>query len=164
MSAVIDAIAGNFIGYDLIIFIIGLVNGFILYITNIKLKYFREAIYRPNDLAARKKNEEIIDKVTKEDLNKIKKARAEANGYYSIFANVIAIFPLLGLLGTVISLINVAGDGSFENTQYSFMLSLTSTLWGMIFAILYKICDARISPEVEMLNSDAKRAIIVQED
>ena len=162
---IFDAIRSNFFGYDLIIVLLAICNGAIYWHTKNKLKQFREAIYRPSDLAARHKNEELLERITLEDLTKIKKARAEANRLYSFFSNAIAIFPLLGLLGTVIALINVAGaDAGFDATQHSFMMSLTSTFWGMISAIIYKFFDAGISPEVELLNSDAKRVITTQED
>lgn len=163
--AVIDAIVSNFFGYDLIIIIIAFINGLFFVFTKSGLNRFNKALYyRPNDLALRKKNEEVLDRVTDEDLKEIKKTRSSANRWYTLFGNMITIFPLLGLLGTVLALMNVASGSGFENIQYSFMVSLTSTFWGMIFAIIFKLCDSLISADMEICNIDATRVLTVQED
>jgi len=44
------------------------------------------------------------------------------------------------------------------------MMSLTSTFWGVSFAIAFKVCDSTISARVEQLNNDANRIVVTQED
>lgn len=72
------------------------------------------------------------------------------NQWYSFFSNTVAVFPLLGMLGTVISLYNLAGD--LADTTTSFFSALSSTIWGIVFAIIGKCADAFIAPKVEAEN------------
>lgn len=63
--------------------------------------------------------------------------RRQMNLSYTIFENITTIFPLMGLLGTVISLIPmVKSIGTIE--QGLFFSALTSTFWGIVFAIIFK--------------------------
>ncbi|MCL2187833.1 MAG: MotA/TolQ/ExbB proton channel family protein [Defluviitaleaceae bacterium] len=160
----INAIAGNLWGYDTLIIFAAMANSVLFMLTKWKLRQFGAAIYMQNDASLYGKNAEILVKVGIEDVKKIKNARHVVNQLYSVFTNVITIFPLLGLIGTVYALINITGAGGMDNMQDSFMISLTSTFWGMIFAIVYKIADATISPDVERYNNDADRTIAKQED
>ncbi|MBQ7176180.1 MAG: MotA/TolQ/ExbB proton channel family protein, partial [Victivallales bacterium] len=74
-------------------------------------------------------------------------SRSKSEQLYSWFANMTAIFPLLGILGTVISLLPMVAD--MENMQQNFFAALTSTLWGLIFAIAAKIADAPLAAKME---------------
>ena len=69
---------------------------------------------------------------------------------YNIFTTLITIFPLLGMLGTVFGLLglNLAID-DMENIKNNFFIALTSTAWGIIFSIIFKLCNAVISNGVE---------------
>jgi len=63
--------------------------------------------------------------------------RRRMNLSYTVFENITTIFPLMGLLGTVISLIPmVKSIGTIE--QGLFFSALTSTFWGIVFAIIFK--------------------------
>ena len=159
-----NAIANNFIGYDTAIIIMAIANFVFYRITIHKIKILELLIHKTTDMSLGKMDEERVVKRTIDELDAIKKARIKVNQWYSLFVNIISIFPLLGLLGTIISLIFTAGEGNLENTQQYFMMSLTSTFWGMIFAIAYKISDAFVSPEVERLNNDAERMVVKQDE
>ena len=74
-------------------------------------------------------------------------SRKQANGYYAVFVNLTGIFPLLGILGTVISLIPMVSD--LENMQHNFHTALTSTFWGLVFAIIFKFLDGFLSARIE---------------
>ena len=64
-----------------------------------------------------------------------------------LFVNLTGIFPLLGILGTVISLLGMVGD--MTNVQDNFYGALTSTFWGLVFAIIFKFLDGIISAKIE---------------
>ena len=68
---------------------------------------------------------------------------------YSLFTTAITIFPLLGMFGTVRALIGLDLSGDMSRVQENFFAALTSTAWGIIFAILFKVCNALIAPAVE---------------
>lgn len=76
------------------------------------------------------------------------KYRTAMNRSYALYTNLTSIFPLLGMLGTVCSLIpmvNTIGTGSAG----SFFSALTSTFWGIVFAMLYKALDATLSYKID---------------
>ena len=70
---------------------------------------------------------------------------------YSVFFTLITIFPLLGMLGTVKSLLilNFGDENAILNARNSFFDALTSTAWGIIFAIIFKVVNAVISKHTE---------------
>lgn len=70
---------------------------------------------------------------------------------YSLFVTLITIFPLLGMFGTVIALLNLnlADENALLSARGSFFDALTSTAWGIVFAIIYKVANAFISRKAE---------------
>lgn len=92
---------------------------------------------------------EDIEKLTDK---KVSAMRAAAVSRYTLYVNLTGIFPLLGILGTVISLIGIVGNTS--GIEGSFFAALTSTFWGLVFAILFKVLDGSVSPVLD----DGERA------
>lgn len=72
--------------------------------------------------------------------------------YYSLYSNISAAFPLLGILGTVVSLINMT---DLESAAASFMSALDTTLWGLICGIITKVADSWLSPHYETALDEA---------
>lgn len=70
---------------------------------------------------------------------------------YSLFVTLITIFPLLGMFGTVRALLslNLGDETTILNARNSFFDALTSTAWGIIFAIIFKVVNAVISKHAE---------------
>ncbi len=68
-----------------------------------------------------------------ENFNKIQLA-------YSVFEQLIPVFPLLGILGTVAGLIQQLGN--VEQMREALALSMSTTFWGLIAAIALKVIDA----------------------
>lgn len=59
---------------------------------------------------------------------------------YSVFEQFIPIFPLLGILGTVAGLIQQLANR--DQMREALALSMSTTFWGLIAAIVLKIIDA----------------------
>ncbi len=70
---------------------------------------------------------------------------------YTLFVTLISIFPLLGMFGTVTALLglDLSGEAAVASARGGFFNALTSTTWGIIFAIIFKIVNAVISSSVE---------------
>ena len=69
---------------------------------------------------------------------------------YTLFVTSISIFPLLGMFGTVIGLLGLdLATGNMENIRTNFFIALTSTAWGIIFSVIFKILHALITDYVE---------------
>jgi len=78
--------------------------------------------------------------------------------FYTLFVTFISIFPLLGMLGTVFGLLGLdLASGDMENIKNNFFIALTSTAWGIIFSIIFKIFHAFISDNVEEQIETAKK-------
>ena len=77
------------------------------------------------------------------------------NSMYSLYANVTSLFPLLGMLGTVLSLLRLSG--SMEQSDLAmdqFFSALNTTLAGLIAALIFKFMDSFLSVRVERDNKE----------
>lgn len=139
---------------DISIWIIAFINGFlfreILREANTIYKHFNSSdrIVNLHDEAKRalKKSagKERITLTQEELLDK----RAKTNKLYAIYLSLTAGFPLMGMLGTVISLIEIA-DLMNGTAAESFLAALTSTFWGIVAALVFKWLDAKVSYKIE---------------
>ena len=75
-------------------------------------------------------------------------SREVMNKWYALYSNLTGMFPLMGMLGTVISLIPMVGMIGSETTGL-FFSALTSTFWGIVFALIFKLLDSSISYKIE---------------
>jgi hypothetical protein len=80
---------------------------------------------------------------------------------YTVFITIISLFPLFGMLGTVLSLIGIGNDNSFDlnGMKSNFFLALTSTAWGIIFSLLFKFINSFVQPYLENQISKAKSSL-----
>lgn len=74
--------------------------------------------------------------------------RRRMNSSYIVFENITTIFPLMGLLGTVVSLIPMVNTISTGDVSL-FFSALTSTFWGIVFAIISKIVNSFVESSVD---------------
>ena len=80
------------------------------------------------------------------------------NKSYTMFTTMITIFPLLGMLGTVFGLLGLdLAAGDMENIKNNFFIALTSTAWGIIFSVIFKLINAFISDFLEEQIEIAKK-------
>lgn len=132
----------NFLRFDFLIFLLAVLN---FYMLAQSLKHARsiEALLYPkgylpggwdNYSAMKAHYTHLMDLKGEETLIG---HRRKMNLFYAVFENITGIFPLMGLLGTVISLIPmVKSVGMVEHGL--FFSALTSTFWGIVFAIISK--------------------------
>ncbi len=94
------------------------------------------------------------------DGNKIDKLQGEYQIMiilYTLYTNITAIFPLLGILGTVAALIKEFDD--IEGLTGNFMVALSTTFWGILFAIVFKGIDAVVSGPMERIVEDTNYVV-----
>ena len=148
MKKLFSVIFMNFWGYDLIIFIAAVLTGIMYY----KLRDSADKLYDkmhltvfvPDGGASRKEAETDISVIRETDIVSM---RNQTGKLYSIFVNLTGIFPLLGILGTVVSLLGMVADST--DITGNFYGALTSTFWGLVFAIIFKFLDGIISAKIE---------------
>ena len=63
----------------------------------------------------------------------------KSESIYNVYTQIIQIFPLLGILGTVAGLYLAVSSG--ENLYHGVGFALSSTIYGLIATIFYKIID-----------------------
>lgn len=77
---------------------------------------------------------------------------------YTLFVTFISIFPLLGMFGTVCGLLGLdLSAGDMENIKNNFFMALTSTAWGIIFSVIFKIVHAFYADDIEEQIEIAKK-------
>ena len=148
-----EVIVKNFLSFDFIIFLLAIANGFILAQTIRASKKLFDALnpycWIPGGEASL---QEIKGKFARRNRvdseSDIIRLRRRMNAFYVIFENLTAIFPLLGLLGTVVSLIPMVNSLGDVETGL-FFSALTSTMWGIIFAICFKVANGWVASGIE---------------
>lgn len=137
----------NLLGYDAIIILLAVINAFYVVprlkkTTRQLRKSLQNTVYLPIEL--------IMDSLRNDgpkrlDLHELQELREKEVKSYHLFDTVNSLFPLLGILGTIVGLLLMTESGSRE-VMGNFMIALTSTFWGLIFSIFFKAYDAGLSP------------------
>ncbi|WP_455501927.1 MotA/TolQ/ExbB proton channel family protein [Gemmiger sp.] len=82
----------------------------------------------------------------------------------SLIVTFISIFPLLGMFGTVSALLSLdLSSGDMSNLKVNFFAALTSTAWGIVFSVVFKLFYSLIVDYIEAQLEDAVK-LTVSED
>jgi chemotaxis protein MotA len=147
MESLPEIFIGNLLKFDLIIFVLAFINFwcFVL-VRRVTLKLHRKMYYTifvPSHHAYNPPLNEIYS-IDETDIIAMRK---RAGILYNIFSTLTSLFTMLGILGTVISLIPMVED--LGVIKANFFVALTSTFWGLVFAIVFKILDASVSGRID---------------
>ncbi|MDE5583999.1 MAG: MotA/TolQ/ExbB proton channel family protein [Ruminococcus sp.] len=148
MKNIFSVIFMNFFGFDMIIFLTAVFTATMYFF----LKRSADRLYKKMHIVVFVPDGDISQKEADEEISEMRETeivsmRNHTGGLYSVFVNLTGIFPLLGILGTVISLLGLVGDTT--NITGNFYGALTSTFWGLVFAIIFKFLDGIISAKIE---------------
>ena len=143
-----QVIGKNLFGFDLIIFLTAAGTGACFYFA----KLYTDQLYKKLNLLVfvpshKHDPEQVARAIKNVNEAEVVALRKKAEAFYSVFANLTAIFPLLGILGTVVSLLPMVAE--ITDMQHNFFAALTSTFWGLIFAISFKLLDGFLSARLE---------------
>lgn len=151
---IIKTFCDNLFGYDGLIVLMAIGN-ILIYL---KVRNEANKVYSHFNSADRianlnEESKRVLQENTKKERKKLTAAelldyREKTNKHYSFYSNFTTIFPLLGMLGTVISLIFMTDSIGTAATE-SFFAALTSTFWGIVAALIFKVLDASISYKIE---------------
>ncbi len=137
----------NLLGYDMLIIILAVINAVIIIpklrgVSSILRKKLQGTIYLPIKLILESINSNNENKI---DLHELQELREKEVFHYHIFETINSIFPLMGILGTIIGLLRMVGlDSSI--VMSNFTIALTSTFWGLVFSIGFRALDGMIAP------------------
>lgn len=147
----------NLLGYDFFIILLAVFNGVVIYPKarqySQQLKnQLQPKIYVPVSMLMERvkgRGEERLD------LNELSSMRSDEIHFYSIFSSINSAFPMVGMLGTILSLLRMV-EQTQEQVTISFTVALTSTFWGLVFALAFKAVDATLQPMVEQNRENLK--------
>ncbi len=92
----------------------------------------------------------ILKQIDKYSDKKFKKSQYDlVSGTYTVFHAFASILPLLGMLGTVVSLLTIDLGGELENVKGSFFVALDTTMWGLVGSIILKCINAFLQTKIE---------------
>lgn len=144
----ISVIFMNLWGYDILIFITAVFTAVVYhYLKRSAEKLYKKmhlTVFVPDGGASRREADMDISGMREQDVVAM---RNHTGRLYSLFVNLTGIFPLLGILGTVVSLLGMVSDST--NVTGNFYGALTSTFWGLVFAIIFKFLDGIVSAKIE---------------
>lgn len=154
MGEIISIIFKNFGFIDFLIILLFVFNVFLFLRIRADAVKIHGAVYRkdyfgllPDDTKKRLSKDRAVN-AKEMPINDLFNIRENMNSKYAFFTNFTTMFPLMGMLGTVVSLIPMV-DKMGEQSTGLFFTALTSTFWGIVAAILCKVLDAFISPVID---------------
>lgn len=111
-------------------------------------------------------NEDTDAAITPDTIRKYETEFNQSCSGHDLLAQLIPIFPLLGILGTVAGLMGMSME-DMAAFNASFGTALSSTFAGLIFSIVLKVADAfittRIIAEVEVMLEDFEKKMDLAE-
>ncbi len=116
----------------------------------------------PNDGAVVDRDDEDAA-ITPDTIRQYERDFNKDCAWHSVYAQLIPIFPLLGILGTVAGLMLEVSAADIEGMMASVYTALSSTFYGLIFAIFLKFIDAvfpsRVIEDVEVMLEDYSKKL-----
>lgn len=80
--------------------------------------------------------------------------------FSSILGTVVQVFPLLGILGTILAIAQTAfsGAGQIDVTSLSsaFVLAMDTTILGITFAIIFMVIESSFQPKIDRVISESE--------
>lgn len=138
--SVLRIVFANFTWVDAVIILLAAANGVVCALARREADSLYSTMHQSKYVPSwRGSAAHLADSVRAVDEERIVAMRTRAEAYYSFFINTTAIFPLLGIFGTVWSLIPMVEN--LADMQQNFFAALTSTFWGLVFAITFKLLD-----------------------
>ena len=138
--SVLRIVFSNFTWVDALILLLAAANGVVCALARRQALRLYNTMHQSKYMPSwRGSHAHLADSVRAVDEEDIIAMRDRALTFYTVFVNITAIFPLLGIFGTVWSLIPMVEN--LADMQQNFFAALTSTFWGLVFAIAFKLLD-----------------------
>ena len=103
-------------------------------------------------------DQENLEKVTPDTIRELQTEFNKTCSWHEAFAQLIPLFPLFGIIGTVSGLILQLQAKDIDQLFQSLDSALGTTFWGLVFAIILKFIDAlgpaRTINETEIILDD----------
>ncbi|MGX7106160.1 MotA/TolQ/ExbB proton channel family protein [Hutsoniella sourekii] len=162
--ALIDSIAANFFKFDFLIILLAVFTSCLYYLCWQRSRKLNKILLPKGNLALGRSDQATLNRhydyfLQSHGETEILSMRKEMNSLYVLFINICSLFPLLGLLGTVVALIPMVQAHQTD----LFFDALTSTFWGIVFAIIFKGLNGFLQASVEE-NTELINTYLLRED
>jgi len=142
--------------YDIVIIVVGILNLFVfVYLWSLIKKLSDDMEPKYSLLIQNAFDENNLQSDSEHIKSKLysdwKSLNDKINFIYNFFISIISVLPYLGILGTVMSLLDIK-DFSPTQVQTSFGTALTATFWGLVFASSEKILEGLVSHKISDKN------------
>ena len=122
---------------------------------NVSLGY-EQTVEAEGDIVQR---EQLETRYNRSALEKSRDSYYKAYASYVVYSQIISVFPLLGILGTVLGLIMQGDAQNIDGLVGGLSVALYTTLAGLIVSIILKIFDAHgVGKYVNLLDSEFEKA------
>lgn len=79
--------------------------------------------------------------------------------FASLMSTIVQIFPLLGILGTILAIAQTAfqnsGQVDVSSLSNAFVLAMDTTILGIFFSILFMIIESSLAPKIERIINES---------
>lgn len=77
--------------------------------------------------------------------------------YSSVMSTLVQIFPLLGILGTILAIAQTSVGGQIDAAKLSqaFVLAMDTTILGIAFSILFMVIESALQPKVDRVINES---------
>ena len=79
--------------------------------------------------------------------------------FASLLSTIVQIFPLLGILGTILAIAQTAfqnqGQVDVSSLSNAFVLAMDTTILGIFFSILFMVVETWLSPKIERIINES---------
>lgn len=79
--------------------------------------------------------------------------------FASLMSTIVQIFPLLGILGTILAIAQTAFQNSEQvdvsSLSNAFVLAMDTTILGIFFSILFMIIESSLAPKIERIINES---------
>lgn len=124
------------------------------YITNVESKELEE-------------EEDVDAAITPDTIRRYEMEFNKTCSWHNVFTQLIPVFPLLGILGTVAGLMLQTKAGDIAGMLASLDVALVTTFWGLVWAIILKLLEAfypsRVIYDVEVMLDDFDKKMSIAE-
>lgn len=112
-------------------------------------------------------NEDQDASITPDTIRKYETDFNKVCSLHNVLVQLIPVFPLLGILGTVVGLTLELQSGNVEEMMASLDVALGTTLFGLIITIILKVMEAvfpsRVIYDVEVMLDDFDKKLSIAE-
>ncbi len=79
--------------------------------------------------------------------------------FASLLSTIVQIFPLLGILGTILAIAQTAfqnsGQVDVASLSNAFVLAMDTTILGIFFSILFMVIESALAPKIERIINES---------